>query len=475
MTAAASRVPEWIAVPAACLAAVVFGAMIAVSPVIALGLLGGAGIVALAFLRPVAHLTVLLFVTVVVPYGIQNRFGFGSGAGLILSDVLILTGLLRAVLVLARQRLEPRRSLAVAAVGGMLAITALQAVRGWHYGADLSQVGYEFRVLLGWATIAIALPLLPDRAARERLFRGMLGVGILVGLYGLVQYFGAFAFFAEGDAGLREGVKLTSNGKGQIQGGLFAFPVGVLIGFAVLTSGAVRSRAGQVALLALVITNAVGLLLTYERTFWIATVLGLGMIAVRAGFAQRLRVILLVVGVVVVAAPVLSTVAPGALSAASERLLSLNQYGNDDSVRYRLMEGRHVVDKIKAHPLVGWGLADEVFYGLPWLQTPPSAEAFAHNGYLWLAWKIGIPAALLLFLAIGWAVVARPPPADPLYLAVRLGAQASLLVMLVVSITFPSFSALHITTVTGLMLAICLGLPPAPRARAATRAPSARA
>ena len=32
--------------------------------------------------------------------------------------------------------------------------------------------------------------------------------------------------------------------------------------------------------------NAIGLLLTYERTFWVATFLGLGFIAVRAGFAQ---------------------------------------------------------------------------------------------------------------------------------------------------------------------------------------------
>ena len=118
---------------------------------------------------------------------------------------------------------------------------------------------------------------------------------------------------------------------------------------------------------------------------------------------------------VLVLAPVVSTFAPGALSAASERLLSLNQYGSDDSVRYRLQEGRHVIDKIQAHPFVGWGLADEIFYGLPWLQTPPTAESFAHNGYLWLSWKLGIPGALLLFAVIAWAIAARPPPGlDPL-------------------------------------------------------------
>jgi hypothetical protein len=406
---------------------------------------------------------------------VQNQYGFGGGgSGLVLSDLLIMLGLLRALMVLLRQPFQPRRTLAMAAVGGMLAIALLQAVRGWRYGADLGQVGYEFRVLLGWSTVAIAIPLLTDAAQRMRLFKGLLGVGIAVGIYGLLQYFEMLSFlpYAEGQAGLREGVRFTSEGKGQIQGGLFAFPICVLVGFAVLTSGTVRSRVGQIALLALVGLNAIGLLLTYERTFWLATFLGLGFIAVRAGFAQRMRVVVLVLGLVLVLAPVMSTIAPGALSAASERLLSLNQYGSDDSVRYRLQEGRHVIDKIQAHPLIGWGLADEVFYGLPWLQTPPTADPFAHNGYLWLAWKLGIVGALLLLAAIGWAIVARPPPdIDPLFRAVRLGAQAGLLLMVVISITFPSFSALNITAVGGVLLAMCLGTAGPRRDRAATTAP----
>jgi O-antigen ligase len=459
-------------VPAACAAAALFGAVIAVKPFAALALLGFAGLVALAFLRPVAHLTLTLAVTTIVPYAIQNQYGFAGGEGLVLSDVLILLGLLRALMILIRQPIEPRRTVAMTAIAAMLAIATLQAVRGWNYGADLGQVGYELRVLLGWATIAVAIPLLADRAQRERLLKGMLGVGIAVGIYGLLQYFELLTFFVEGQAGLREGVRFTSEGKGQIQGGLFAFPVGVLVGFAALTSGAVRSRIAQLALLALVGLNAIGLLLTYERTFWVATFLGIAFIAVRAGFAQRLRVVVLVVGMVVILAPIVSTFAPGALAAASERLLSLNQYGSDDSVRYRLQEGRHVVDKIQAHPFVGWGLADEIYYGLPWLQTPPTAESFAHNGYLWLAWKIGIPGAALLFALIGWAIVARPPPGlDPLSRAVRLGAQASLLLMAVVSITFPSFSALNITAVSGVLLAMCLAMPRARGDRAATRAP----
>src|SRR5687767_7879541 len=237
MTAAAVRLPDRVMVPAACAAAALFGAIVAIKPFAAVGLLGLGVIVTVAFVWPVAHLTAILAVTVIIPWAIQNQYGFGGGSGLVLSDVLILVGLVRVLMIMGRQPLQPRRTLAMAAIGGMLAIAALQAVRGWRYGADLGQVGYEFRVLLGWSTVAIAIPLLADPASRIRLFKAMLGVGIAVGIYGLMQYFELLTFFAEGQAGLREGVRFTSGGKGQIQGGLFAFPIGVLIGFAVLTSG----------------------------------------------------------------------------------------------------------------------------------------------------------------------------------------------------------------------------------------------
>ena len=458
MTAAAPRVPDRLVIPVALGAAAILGALVAINPLAPIALLGLAGIVALAFLRPVAHLTLILAVTTILPYGIQNQYGFAGGSGLVLSDVLILLALLRSALILGRHPFDTRRLLTYGAIGALLVVAALQAARGWSVGADFGQVGYEFRVLLGWSAVAIAWPLLADSAARARLLKGMLGVGIAIGVYGLLQYFELITFYAEGQAGLREGVRFTSSGKGQIQGGLFAFPVCVLVGFAVLTSGTVRSAVGRVALFALVGLNAIGLLLTYERTFWVATVLALGLIAVRSGFAQRLRAAVLVLGLVIVIAPVVSTVAPGALAAASERLLSLNQYSNDNSVRYRLQEGEHVVDKIKAHPVVGSGLGDKVFYGLPWLRVPPSTESFVHNGYLWLGWKLGVPAALLLLAVIAWGIAARPPPAiDPLHRAVRLGAQAALLVMVVVSITFPAFCALNITAVGGVLLALCLG------------------
>jgi O-antigen ligase len=189
----------------------------------------------------------------------------------------------------------------------------------------------------------------------------------------------------------------------------------------------------------------------------VATVVALGFIAYRSEWSHRLRVLLLAVGVAVVVGPALATFAPGALPAARERLLSLGQYATDNSVRVRIVEARDVFAKIADHPLIGSGLGDTVYWGMPWLQVPPSSHTFAHNDYLLLSWKLGIPAALILIALVSWAIAARPPPAlDPLTAAVRVGAQASLLAMLVISVTFPSLSALASTTTLGVLVAICL-------------------
>ena len=81
MTAVAIRLPDRAIVPLSCGAAVVFGALVAVKPFAALGLLAFAGIVTVAFVWPVAHLTPILAVTSIVPWAIQNQYGFGGGAG----------------------------------------------------------------------------------------------------------------------------------------------------------------------------------------------------------------------------------------------------------------------------------------------------------------------------------------------------------------------------------------------------------
>jgi len=455
----------------AALAAVCLGLLAGERPLVAVALAGLALIFALPFVAPAGHLTLLVFVTAVVPFSVQNGLGGGAGTASVLpSDLLLIAGLLRAAVVLPRQPLDRRRMVMVFLIVVFLVLASLQFLHGLSAGADLSTAGFEYRVLLGFGTFLVAIPVLADERARRRLLGGLLVIGLAVGLWGVLQYVLSLGFSSSSDAGVRAGVRFTSTGRGQVQGGLFAFPVATTIAFAVLVSGQVRGATVRAALLAVVGLNVVAMLLTYERTFWVTTTLGLAFVALKAGRLQRAKAVLIGLGAIVLTLATLATVAPREFTSARERLLSLGQYASDSSVRQRVVESRHVLDQIAAHPIVGSGLGASIWWGRPWESVPPRSSTYAHNGYLWLAWKLGLPAAVLLSALMVSAVLRRGPPSGgALFHAVRNGAQAGLLVLLLAMVTFPSVNSLAITPTIGLLLAICA----APLARA--RPPRTRA
>jgi hypothetical protein len=453
-----------LATPAICLLALLGGAVAGREPKLALGAVAAVGVAMLVLRSPAVAAAVLVFLTAVVPYGIQNRLGIGGGAGspgLLLSDIMLLMALAWAFLALADQRLSHREYRFLVGILAFIVLLLVQFVHGVRAGHDISRVGQEFRVLLGFGTFLVVLPLLSDPRLRRQLFVGLAVTGFLLGLWGMLQWFGHFSLGAAGDVGVRTGVRLTSGGSGQLQGGEYGFPVVITMCFAVLLSGAVRSKPLRWLLIGAIALNAASCLLTFERTFWLDALLGIAVVVVRAPGRQRIRVFLAAPFVLLVAFVALSAFAPKQLSTAGQRLLSLGQYTTDDSVRYRLVESRFVLQQVHAHPVTGSGLAGTIFWGQPWAQVSAKAYTFSHDGYLWLAWKLGIPAAALLVLLIGWAIIVRgPPDRDPIDAAVRRGAQASLAGVLLASATFPSFSALSITTVMGVLLALAVARRP---------------
>ncbi len=446
---------------------VLTGAMIAVKPLLGLAFVAFLGLVGLAFLAPTLHLTLLLLVTVLVPYTIQNQLS-APGAGLLLSDALLITGLFRAAIVLLREPLERRRAASLSLIVAFLAIVLLQTVHGIELGRSASEVGFEMRVLLGFAAFAIAVPIVADRDGPRRLALGLGTVGLLLGLWGLAQWSLGIEEIAESGVGVREGIRFASSGSGQLQGGLYAYPVAVVLAFAGLVGGRIRAYWPRAVLVAILATNFVSLILTYERTFWVATLLGMGFVVLKSDPGRRARAIVagILTGAVLLGA--FATFAPDDFTAARERLVSLGQYSNDDSVRIRLLETQHVLAAIDESPWTGSGLGATVFWGRPWQNIDPEANAYAHNGYLWVTWKTGLLGAACLFLLIGWAVFSRPPPGqDPALKTLRIGSQAALFTLLLSSVTFPAFNALDITAAMGVLAALCLS-PPALR-RGSTR------
>lgn len=447
-------------VPLAAAGSLLFGALLAREPIQAVALVYLTAVVALAFLAPVVHLSLLVALTTIVPYSLQNDLT--GGTSLLPSDVFLLTGLARAAIVLPQTQLEARRQLTIGLVLAFVVFALLAAYTGVEAGRAISDVGSELRTLLGFAVALIAMVVLLREDAAQRLMRALVVLGLLLGLWGVFQWAVGISFSSASDFGVREGVSFTSAGRGQVQGGLFAFPVAVIVSAAALISGQLRSRRALWATWGVVALNSIALLLTFERTFWVATVLALGVVVLRAGRARRARAVLWMVLIAAAGLVALSTTSPGTLVTARERLLSIGQYQSDSSLRYRRVESQHVLAQIGYSPWIGSGLAATIWWGRPWELVPPRTYRYSHNGYLWLVWRIGIPGALILFALLGAAAFWRGPPrGGPLLAAVRAGAQASLLALLLASVTFPAFNGYGITSTMGLLV----GLGALPRAR----------
>ena len=449
---------NYLALPLAAGCMAVFGLAITVMPVLAGGMVVLAAVTAFVLAAPLATLLLIVFTTALVPYELQNELSGGAGSpGLLPSDLLLILGIGAVTFTLFHRRLDRRRLVYAIAIAAFIVVCIVQFAHGLSSGHNMSEAGGEFRQLLGFGAFLLAVPLLDDIRARPRLLKGMLVIAIALGAWGLLQWVLQLSFTAAGDVGVRQGVAFTTTGRGQIQGGLYGFPVGVIACYGALLSGGVRAMLGRTALAAAILLNAVSCLLTFERTFWVATAAGVAFVTVKATGINRIKALLAGPLILVAALAVLSTFAPNELTTARERLLTLGQYETDESLRYRIVESRHVVEKIRDHPIVGSGLAAEIYWGRPWQQVPPSQFSYTHNGYLWLAWKLGIPTALLLVLLIGYATLVRGRPiGGPLMLGLRNGAQGSLFALLLVAVTFPSFRTLGITAVMGVLLALAV-------------------
>jgi hypothetical protein len=452
--AAAVAARTWLAFPVVAGSAVAFGVLVAVSPALAAGLVVVGCVTVMAFRFPAAHLTALLLLTTVVPFGIQNRLSGGPGAGLFLSDVLLATGLLRSGIVVLQRPLDPRRTAAVGLMALFLVGVLFQLIHGISAHGDVSQAGGEARALLGFATLLIALPILDDDRQRQSLLRGLALVGLALGVWGIAQWVLDIQFGGIRDVGVRPGIGNTTAGRGQVQGGLFAFPVAVVLASAILLCRRRLSLRTRAAVLAIVLLNAVSALLTYERTFWVGTIAGLAVVLLGAGRMQSLKGLAWTVVIAAVAFAALSTITPSTTTAARQRFLSLGQYADFQSLRDRSVESRFVFDEIERHPVAGSGLAAQIFWGRTWVGEEPRATSYAHNGYLALVWKLGAPLAVLLLGLIGWAVCSRfrSDEAD-LRRALANGARGALLALAIVSVTFPAYTTLAITAVIGVLLA----------------------
>jgi hypothetical protein len=233
-----------------------------------------------------------------------------------------------------------------------------------------------------------------------------------------------------------------------------AYPVAVILAWSVLVSGRVRRVATRWLLVLVILLNGVCLVLGYERTMWATTAGACLLLVLVAGpAARRMAVRSAVVALTVTV--VLAAAAPSEARAAIERLISVARYSTDDSYIYRMIESHNVIGLIAQRPFTGSGFGATITWGVE-NEFATVTTPYVHNGYLWLAWKIGIPAAVFFVLLLCGALFRRSPRGETDYWrAMRRGSRAALLALLLISAMFAAFNILGVTALMGLLVAIC--------------------
>ncbi len=153
--------------------------------------------------------------------------------------------------------------------------------------------------------------------------------------------------------------------------------------------------------LALASLSAVGILLTFGRTTWGSVLLGMAVVVALLGVRNSGKMLMWSLVGAVLAFSTLIAVKPAMLDAFVARATSVGkeiEYGS--SAAWRYYEAAQVMPQIAANPLRGLGLG--AAYRAPARSDAlPEQVRYIHDGYLYLASKLGIPALALLLWCLG--------------------------------------------------------------------------
>ena len=204
-----------------------------------------------------------------------------------------------------------------------------------------------------------------------------------------------------------------------------------------------RKLSIRLCFLITLLISAAALITSFARGFWLGTLAGLVIMFILLDSRGKGRLLLysfagaLLLGVIVLlSAPAL---AQSFLAAIISRLASSGNPLEDMSVATRLAESKAVLVSIPVSPIVGHGFGSTFSYYNP-LDHMTVETWYAHNGYLFLIFKVGL-AGLFLFLGfyisvarIAWRELRRFTKADP-EAGLEQGILATLLAMLLIAVS----------------------------------------
>lgn len=322
------------------------------------------------------------------------------------------------------------------------------------FGNTVPFIYRDGRAFLYW----MWLPLLYGLAVREaagaaKLARLMVFMALAVSLIALVQYTFNIQIADEGRVGGLEtlGVIESDLTRVQMQGYSFVM-VGLAWALVSMTQGSKR----LIVTLPLTLLFAAALYVNFGRALWAWSLLAVLMcgVVLELRRAALLGSLLLVLGAVALSA--LYLVRPAVIESAVHRITSLADEGAArTSGGWRRLENEASAAPIVRSPVFGIGLGGEYRPWLSEIRTFSEHTRYVHNGYVFVALKLGIPALLVLLwmtLWPWWLAFRRRRRVQGRPSAMRTAVVASWLPVMGLSFTQPEI----VTPQTVLLM--CMGL-----------------
>lgn len=301
------------------------------------------------------------------------------------------------------------------------------AVAAVLYGAFIACIHLQMSSaaigLLTWATpILFGLYLLSEQNHAAALYRGMeralLGGTLVVGLYGLVQYFAIPAW----DAAWMRSVDMVTIGKPEpMEVRVFSTMNSPQILAAFLMVGilvAYQSR-GRWKYLVMPVGLA-ALVLSFARSAWIGLLAGIALYAWRASFKERFRLVTVVAGCALLVIMAMSV--PELSETLSTRFTTFADLKHDESALDRQETYSQVIDMLEHSP-TGIGLG--VDNGMSDAENDSSIVAAALS--------LGLPGFLVFGVALGICVLSLLAARPGRDLPQLLGLQSCLAALMVES------------------------------------------
>ena len=213
----------------------------------------------------------------------------------------------------------------------------------------------------------------------------------------------------------------------------------------------------------------VAVIITFNRSFWVATILGLSLLGLLVSLREKVRYVQIILGAVLLGAFVLTPIliikgdqAGTFISGATERLVTIINPDTlqESSIVFREIEDQYAYPQIASHPFLGLGLGanyrpkDNRLDGT--IYNPNPLTYYIHNGHFWIMLKTGLigylflMCFLLLFVIRGLQNWNRLP--DPFLKGIILSFTIMIPGILIACIADPVFQQPYWTPVIGVML-----------------------